>query len=523
MRENDEDGIWSGGYVSDVVYTLGFHRELAPSFLNYVCLINAVEGLPAGGRRLRYCELGCGRGYDCILLAAANPEANVVGIDFNPTHIAEAQALADRAGIANVRFLHMDFGDSARTDDPILGSFDIVALHGVYSWVPTEARAEIHEFLKSRLVPRGIAYVSYNALPGWTEIIPMQKLLMETAKRLTGDSIARFGEALRLLKVLIDNSGGMVSRHSALTSERLSTLAKSDINYLVHEYLHPEWEPLFASDAIGALAKIGLSYVGSGSIAHNRIELCVPKDLRQTVRTAPDLAMRELLKDYVVGRKFRQDVYVREPRNLTSEVQRQRLMSLLFAPTPAAIKQPDALQTPVGMLKPRRKQTLEAIWRQLEAGVASGADLVGAAEGTEGNDEHAWALVEALVHNGLIHPVPASLAAIDGSASRRLNDVVMELSLAGDSHQFLASPIIGSAIFANRPQRVVAQLLSKETSADDLTIASRALDVAVRTPDPSSQEARAIEKTPATTRSMAAYVRDFRERQLPRWRMLGVV
>jgi hypothetical protein len=67
---------------------LGFYLELAPTFLNFACLASSVEGPPLD-HPLRYCELGCGRGYDTILLAAANPESEFVGIDSvhqSPSH-----------------------------------------------------------------------------------------------------------------------------------------------------------------------------------------------------------------------------------------------------------------------------------------------------------------------------------------------------------------------------------------------------------------------------------------------------
>ena len=104
---------WMSGYVTDVTYTLGFYRELAPSYLNYVCIINGVEGIPVG-RTLRYCDLGCGRGYGTTLLAAANPDIEFVGIDFNPMHVNEARAFAKRAAISNVTFLELSFGEAAR-------------------------------------------------------------------------------------------------------------------------------------------------------------------------------------------------------------------------------------------------------------------------------------------------------------------------------------------------------------------------------------------------------------------------
>src|SRR4051794_14206878 len=104
---------WKSGYVTDVSYTLGFYRELAPTYLNCACLLNNVEGPPLD-RPLRYCELGCGRGYGTILLAAANPNSHFIGIDFNPSHIAEARNLSARAGLKNVFFHEMSFAEAAR-------------------------------------------------------------------------------------------------------------------------------------------------------------------------------------------------------------------------------------------------------------------------------------------------------------------------------------------------------------------------------------------------------------------------
>src|SRR5262245_43656508 len=122
---------WMSGYVGDVAYTLGFYRELSPTYLSLTCVMNGVDG-PSPTKPLRYCELGCGRGYGTVLLAAANPNIEFVGIDFNPSHVAEARSLASRANIGNLTFFEMSFGDAARSTDPKLKDFDIVGIHGVY-------------------------------------------------------------------------------------------------------------------------------------------------------------------------------------------------------------------------------------------------------------------------------------------------------------------------------------------------------------------------------------------------------
>src|SRR5262249_59304890 len=50
---------------------------------------------------------------------------------------------------------------------PEAGGFDYVIAHGVYSWIPAEARDRLLAVCREALAEGGVAYVSYNALPGW--------------------------------------------------------------------------------------------------------------------------------------------------------------------------------------------------------------------------------------------------------------------------------------------------------------------------------------------------------------------
>jgi SAM-dependent methyltransferase len=512
---------WTSGYVSDVVYTLGFQRHLAPSLLDYAALACGIDTRPPARRR-RYCELGCGRGFGTTLLAAANPDIDFVGIDFNPAHIAEAQGLAERARLENVRFLELGFGDAAKSGDPALGAFDVVALHGVYTWVMPAVRAEIHEFLRARLVPGGIAYVSYNTLPGWTRVIPTQKLLFEAGRRAQGDSLARVGQAMQLLNLLVERAEPMMARHGAISPKYVAHLAGRDRHYLAHEFLNAAWQPMFVADVVAALGEPKLGYVGSADVAENRLELCLPKDLRETVRAAPDVGMRELIKDIVLGQQFRRDIYAKGGRALTPPQQRQRLSETSFAPLPHIRRFPDVLRVPSGEVKPA-KPLMQAMWRCLGGKAASGAELLRAAnEAGEQREERVWTLLEILVHNGMIHPLRA-----DGGAAaepaRRLNRELMALASAGDTHRYLAAPALGSAIPASYPDRIIAPLLTADPDLDDAAVADRAFDEVARSGQRIYRDGEPIEKTPEVVRSFAAYVADFRAHILPRWRLLGAI
>ena len=131
---------WSDGYNADTEYTSHFFAELAPPLLDLAALTAGVMPPEREGGRFRYCELGCGNGMSTAILAASHPNAEFVGIDFMPVHVANARRAAKRGGLKNARFLELSFADACRED---LGSFDYIVAHGLLSWVPPQGRAEL--------------------------------------------------------------------------------------------------------------------------------------------------------------------------------------------------------------------------------------------------------------------------------------------------------------------------------------------------------------------------------------------
>ena len=155
------DSVWADGYVVDIDYTDGYYRELAPGLLRFVTLLAGMQRNEAPDG-FNYCELGCGNGRSVVLHAAAEPRGRFHGVDFNPKHIQHARKLAQDAGTANAVFLEASF---ASLRDSTLPEMDFITLHGVHSWVSPENRRHIAEFIRARLKPGGLVYMSSNCLP----------------------------------------------------------------------------------------------------------------------------------------------------------------------------------------------------------------------------------------------------------------------------------------------------------------------------------------------------------------------
>jgi SAM-dependent methyltransferase len=314
-----------------IPYLPGYYRHQSPLHLNLACLLGGAAGIEiTPATRLSYLELGCGQGFGALALAACNPAWQVIGIDFNPAHIAAARVLRDEAGIGNAEFLEADL---AAIDSPVLRGLppaDVVTLHGLWSWVADAVRAGIVSLLADKLRPGGIAYVSYNALPAWQGALGMQRLLREAAIRVQGNSGRQVAAGWELVRTLADAEAAHLYDGPLVPS--LAEFGKqAPIPYLAHEYLNANWRPCFHADVVAALAGAKLEWVGSAALLENFTPLMLPEAARQAAAQYDDPLMRELIKDMFLGRCLRQDVFVRGVQRLTNRERDAALVRSMLA------------------------------------------------------------------------------------------------------------------------------------------------------------------------------------------------
>lgn len=333
---------WSAGYVADVEYGAGLFREQAPAHLDLVCLLNGLEppsigpepGESASGEPdFAWCELGCGQGITANVVAAANPRALVHAVDFHPAHIARARALARGAGLENVTFHERSFEELADGAVPDLPAFDYITLHGVYSWVGPETRRAIVRFLDRALKPGGVAYVSYNSLATWAQLLPLQRLLQEYARTVPGNSIEGVRRGLAFAEALQATGaatlGGPELLGSVLNPGKLDE--RTHWAYLAHEYLNAHWQPLLHADVARDMAAAKLTYAGAAHIFHNEPALVQTPAQRSLLAGIADPVLRETFADYCGREGHRCDVFVRGARPLSLRLLDTRLRALRLA------------------------------------------------------------------------------------------------------------------------------------------------------------------------------------------------
>ena len=494
---------WSHGYDVSTSYSYGFYREMAPDWLDLCAWIGGLDPPARSGNRFRYLDLGCGQGFGLCLLAAANPQAEFVGIDFQPEHIDHAQGLAQSAGLPNVRFVQADFLDLAADWPRDLATFDYVALHGILSWVVPALREAVVQCVAHATARGGLVYVSYNAQPGCLSSIPLQHFssrLNEFSGR--GDATG-VEDAIALLDRLASANAPVFQVLPAL-KPRVDALKTRDRNYLVHEYLTQGWTPFWHSDVVRHFRRADLDYAASATLADNLILEFLPAAQREAVIEQP-AELRQDLQDFIINKAFRRDIFCRGAKPSGDQAAKEALIvhlaaspgpgrTLNFETSFGQIAWDPAVFTPIVEALRDAPRTLDELSRLPNA--------------TKWRPRHILLL---LLHANVLAPEVAEPG--DAAPAHRLNAVIARAACDGAPYEYLAANRLGSAIRASREELLLLDAWFELKSAQD----ARSLGAALghRLSRLGLEAANSDEQDAAAAKFLAD--------TLPRYRQLGVL
>jgi predicted O-methyltransferase YrrM len=441
---------WTRGYVADVDYISEFHRELSPTHLSFALLTQGLRA-PTANRRFRYCELGCGAGFSANVVAASHPDAEFWATDFNPNFAASGRRLAENAGLDNIHFFDKSFAEFAQLDLP---QFDVITLHGIYSWVMAEHRQEIVAFIRDRLNNGGIVYVSYNCLPGLAQVQPLRRLMTEAAERAEGTLDRRIDAALSFAQRLAEHGAGFFAEHAAAKAH-LASMPPMSRRYLAHEYFNFIWTPLYHVDVARQMHAAKLSFAASADMAQQLDRLCLSPEQSAVMAEAPDLAFREMLRDYILNQRFRRDVFARGIERLRPAEARETLKATRLALSVPRGRVTVGAEFPQGLF-PFDSGAPRSFLDALGEGPKSLGDLMSAAELSDSAFAPALEMAMALVSSRQVQPARSRADAEAAAPSaHRLNAAILNRSRFDDHMPVLASPLTGGGIDIDRWHRLM--------------------------------------------------------------------
>ena len=438
-------------YVTDVPYLRHFQPEVAPAWLDCIATVCGVVP-PDREAGFAWCDLGCGRGLTAAVLAATHPAGRFVGVDLMPAHIADARQLAADAGLNNLDFYNADFAEV----DLGMARFDYIVAHGVYAWIDGASQAALRRLIDRHLAPGGLVYLSYNAMPGWAADLPLQRLLLALGATMPGDSATRFSTAAQLV-CRIAAVGAPSLAASPLAAELDTIEERHPRAYLAHEYLAPHWQPLFVTDVRKSMAEIGLVPVGSASFADNFDSFTLRAAEREVLALIDDADARELVRDFLIHRRFRRDVFGRDAARLDDDERGQRLCAMRYALACPADAVEFTARTPAGQLK-----FDNPVARAIVTTLAAGPGRLSQIPAGDAGSQDLIASLLALCCGGAVRPVESNNLSVVA-----LNRQILNCISDSDESGYLALPC-GTAVKA---EAALLRALRDRQRPDDPSLA----------------------------------------------------
>jgi methyltransferase-like protein/2-polyprenyl-3-methyl-5-hydroxy-6-metoxy-1,4-benzoquinol methylase len=278
---------------------------------------------PAPVDHCRILEMGCSAGGNLIPLAAALPHSDFVGIDFSATTVGKGVADIAALQLANIRLLPMDIRDF----DSTFGTFDYIIAHGVYSWVPKDVQESVLAICARQLAPNGIAYISYNTLPGWHARGAVRDAMRYHTRQFT-DARTRVQQARAMLDFLAQSLQSTKAPWGAMLLEEAQRVRQQPDGYIYHDHLEPVNEPVYFHEFIERASKHGLRYLAEADFWNMLARDLSPEIGHTLARIAPDLLQREQFLDFLRNRTFRQTLLTHDSVTLTRKVSPECIFKL---------------------------------------------------------------------------------------------------------------------------------------------------------------------------------------------------
>jgi methyltransferase-like protein/SAM-dependent methyltransferase len=350
---------------------------------NRMAAIGCLLGLdPAPIHACRVLELGCASGLNLIPMAESLPGSEFTGLDFAANQIAVGCNAIAELKLANIRLQVMDLLDV--TGD--LGRFDYIIAHGVFSWVPGPVRKKILHICRQHLAPNGIAYVSYNTLPGWHMLGALREMMLYRVRhKHNSDQKVKFArELVRFLAdtvgtgkdasgTFLGSYGDMIRAYTRFMGERRQA-DKGGNELLLHDELAVVNQAFYFSDFMEMAHAYGLQYVAEAEFCEVTPKDFSPQVVEQIQALAQDTIEAEQYMDFLRNRTFRQTLLCHESNQVNRALRPAMLIDNNFSfatkarttgKSAVAEKTVERYEAPDGTVFATDHPVTKAAWRHL--------------------------------------------------------------------------------------------------------------------------------------------------------------
>lgn len=298
----------------------------AQSHPDRLAVLGTLFGMaPTPVERCKVLELGCAQGGNLLPMACAFPGSRFLGIELSKRQVTEGSAVIKTLRIKNADIRQVDLAEVTKK----LGIFDYIIAHGVFSWVPSPVQEKLLKICRDNLAPNGIAYISFNAFPGWHFRRMIRDMMLYHVRGLS-EPKEQVAQARGLLDFLAD-SVPQDNTYGRLLKDEAELLRKQADSYLFHDHLEEANEPLYFHEFVSRAERHKLQYLAEADISTMMVGHFPARVVETLRRISNDVVRTEQYLDFLRNRSFRQTLLCRKEVALSRNLAPQNIIRLRIA------------------------------------------------------------------------------------------------------------------------------------------------------------------------------------------------
>jgi SAM-dependent methyltransferase len=263
----------------------------------------------------RVLEIGCNQGTNLIPMAYAIPNGSFVGFDLALQPILRGQQSIQKLGLNNICLFQADIMDAHET----LGTFDYIMAHGVYAWAPEPVRDRLLALCRAHLAPNGVAFISYNALPGG-HLRTFFREILQQRTAVVDDPAEGINQGIDFLQFLAEARPEGDPLRAMMEAEALK-LRKRGPHIIYHDELAPYQSPVSVSTFVTHAGHHGLKYLGESTLPGPG-DICFQPKIAATAKALANgnLLAEEQILDFARMRRYRETLLCHSAATISTDL-----------------------------------------------------------------------------------------------------------------------------------------------------------------------------------------------------------
>jgi SAM-dependent methyltransferase len=318
----DTNGPVDNALYQELEYPSYLHPQLHPDRLATMAWMFGLE--PADPQTCRYLELGCGTAHSLIAFANDLSGARFFGVDFSQGMIDSGRRASTELGLKN---LTLTAADLLEYPEAGTGRFDYIVLHGMFSWTPDAVRDRMLEICRDHLADNGVAYISFNALPGYVLPAMWRDVALSGGRKMTAIADAEAGIArIRALPF-----GELPEARRELLQPSLDNVVQANPQQVIFDEFADINEAYRISEVCEMAAQYGLQFVTEAGIENWTARTLSPAAQQLLTDLAGDPVRRMEYRDCLRLTRFHSALFCRAGRKPATSPRGERAMQLLVS------------------------------------------------------------------------------------------------------------------------------------------------------------------------------------------------